>query len=42
MDEELAVHKEERHVMDGPDEEEEACIIPQAITYSCVKKKKAL
>jgi hypothetical protein len=28
MDEELAIHKEERHVVDSPNEEEEACIIP--------------
>jgi hypothetical protein len=39
MDEELTAHEEERHVMDGPDEEKEACIIPQAVTYSCRKGK---
>lgn len=42
MDEELAVHKEEGYVMDGPDKEEEACIIPQAVTYSCRKGGKLL
>jgi len=39
MNEELAIHEEEWHIMDRPDEEEEARIIPQTVTYSCGKIK---
>jgi hypothetical protein len=35
MNKKLAAHEEERQIMDSPDEQEEARVVPQAITYGC-------
>ena len=36
MDKELTVHQEKWNVMDGPDKEEEPCVIPETVSNSFV------
>jgi hypothetical protein len=36
MEEELPAKKEERKIVDGPNEEEKSSIIPKAISNSCI------
>ena len=34
MNEQLSIHKEERDIVNGPDEDEESSVIPEPVTYT--------